>query len=56
MLASSLARRGPHAKGSDYDTALATFAALEAANLITIDTARRKRALAIFGSALAVRT
>lgn len=55
VLASSLARRGPHARPSDYDTAAATLSALEAAHLITIDTARRKRATAILGSALAVR-
>lgn len=54
-LASTLSRRGPHASGSDYDMASSTVAALEAANLITIDPARRKRALAILGSALAVR-
>ena len=55
MLASSISRRGPNAHRSDYDTAAATLSALEAANLITIDTARRKRAIAILGSALAVR-
>ena len=54
-LASTLARRGPNAKRSDYDTASSTLAALEAAHLITIEPARRKRALAILGSALAVR-
>lgn len=54
-LASTLARRGPNAKHSDYDTASSTLAALEAAHLITIEPARRKRALAILGSALAVR-
>lgn len=55
MLASTLSRRGPHASRSDYDTASSTLAALEAARLITIEPARRKRALAILGSALAVR-
>lgn len=54
-LASTLARRGPHARRSDYDTASSTLAALEAAKLITVEPARRKRALAILGSALAVR-
>lgn len=54
-LASTLARRGPNAKCSDYDTASSTLVALEAAQLIIIEPARRKRVLAILGSALAVR-
>lgn len=55
VLASTLSRRGPNASHSDYDTASTTLAALEAARLISIEPARRKRALAILGSALAVR-
>ena len=55
MLANTLSRRGPHASRSDYDAASSTLAALEAARLITIEPARRKRALAILGSALSVR-
>ena len=55
VLATTLARRGPNAKRSDYDTASSTLASLEADRLITIEPARRKRALAILGSALAVR-
>lgn len=53
VLASSIARLGPNVRKSDYDTATATLAALEAEKLITIDAAKRKRAIAIIGTALA---
>lgn len=55
ILATTLGRQGPHQHGSDYDTAVATLAALEAAQLISIEPARRKRAQAILGSAIAIR-
>ncbi len=55
ILATALGRQGPHQRASDYETADTTLAALEAAQLITIEPARRKRALAILGSALAIR-
>jgi len=55
ILATTLGRQGPHQRGSDYETAATTLAALETAQLIIIEPARRKRAQAILGSALAIR-